>query len=407
MAGSDGAVTAAFSGRGIAGTDVPQDYRILLPPLPTGTVVYTTVFLHCDISGRPYKIGDFKSGLENAGVLKDLKACGSFQMNHVWMATFHSLASKQKILETKELLVKGKRCLVLDPNKAEVRLKLHWVPCDVPDDAIRKALEPYGRVEGIAREAWHEDGFQGVESTTRAVRLTLKEGVTLEKVPHQLRLVHGTALVIAPGRAPMCLRCRKTGHVRRQCKVPRCELCRRFGHEKEDCIKTYATVTDNGATDELTEHLMDEEEAEVAAGGTAPVSVINNPSPFVLDAAGPANTAPSFAASSQAEPVQAGTAKRQQSTTDNDGTVLPEDTPPSQKRQTTGHDEASYPMEVTPTEKLNPPEDRPEGVEDASADEDNQGMPDHRLKWKAPSQRRHRFDPKPRIPEPRRLKDSQ
>ncbi|KAM7294905.1 phospholipid-transporting ATPase VB [Ixodes scapularis] len=173
----------------------------------------------------------------------------------------------------------GKRCLVLDPNKAEVRLKLHWVPCDVPDDAIRKALEPYGRVEGIAREAWHEDGFQGVESTTRAVRLTLKEGVTLEKVPHQLRLVHGTALVIAPGRAPMCLRCRKTGHVRRQCKVPRCELCRRFGHEKEDCIKTYATVTDNGATDELTEHLMDEEEAEVAAGGTAPVSVINNPSP--------------------------------------------------------------------------------------------------------------------------------
>lgn len=72
---------------------------------------------------------------------------------------------------------------MLDPNKAEVRLKLHWVPCDVPDDGIRRALQPYGTVQGVVRESWHEDGFQGVESTTRAVRLKLRDGVTLERLP--------------------------------------------------------------------------------------------------------------------------------------------------------------------------------------------------------------------------------
>ncbi|KAM7281470.1 hypothetical protein ISCGN_006008 [Ixodes scapularis] len=128
-------------------------------------------------------------------------------MNHVWSVTFHSQASKFKLLQLKEFPVKGKRCLVVDPNKAEIKLKLHWVPCEVPDDVVRKALEPFGKVEAVERESWHEEGFNGVESTTRKVHLILKDTTATDRIPHQLRISNANALVIVPGRAPICLRC--------------------------------------------------------------------------------------------------------------------------------------------------------------------------------------------------------
>lgn len=187
---------------------------------------------------------------------------------HFWAVTFHSLASKHKLLEAKELQVKGRRCLVLDPNRAEVRLKLHWLPTEVPDDLVRKALEPLGKVEGVERETWREQGFSGVETTTRRVRLKLKDGVTTERLPHQLRILNANTLVIVPGRAPMCSRCRRNGHVRRDCRAPRCDSCRRFGHLKEDCVQTYATVTSVEPKDPNSELLIDEVEAEAIVGET-------------------------------------------------------------------------------------------------------------------------------------------
>lgn len=268
MAGSSGAVITALSGRGVVADSATQDYRIVMPALPRGVSFLNTLFLHCDIAGRPYKIADFKTGLRDAGVLQDLKACGPYQMNHVWSVTFHSQASKFKLLQLKELQVKGKRCLVVDPNKAEIKLKLHWVPCEVPDDVVRKALEPFGKVEAVERESWHEEGFNGVESTTRKVHLILKDTTATDRIPHQLRISNANALVIVPGRAPMCLRCHRTGHVRRDCRVPRCDSCRRFGHLKEDCVQTYATITTATTEDLSSDLIMDQEEAEETTGDT-------------------------------------------------------------------------------------------------------------------------------------------
>lgn len=39
----------------------------------------------------------------------------------------------------------------------------------------------------------------------------------------------------------MCLRCRTTGKVKKNCPVPRCDAYFRFEHTKEDCEKTYAS----------------------------------------------------------------------------------------------------------------------------------------------------------------------
>ncbi|KAG0420646.1 hypothetical protein HPB47_003368 [Ixodes persulcatus] len=70
-----------------------------------------------------------------------------------------------------------------------------------------------------------------------------------------------------------CLRCHKTGHVRRECKVPRCSLCRRFGHADTQCIRLYASVAGPVVSDDVSDHLMDTTEAEDAQGTGEPVTL--------------------------------------------------------------------------------------------------------------------------------------
>ncbi|XP_075534086.1 uncharacterized protein LOC142567822 [Dermacentor variabilis] len=68
-----------------------------------------------------------------------------------------------------------------------------------------------------------------------------------------------------------CLRCRCTGHARRECKVPRCSKCRRYGHVDSDCVRTDAVATEPALQDKSTELLMDVDEAEEAAKGAEEV----------------------------------------------------------------------------------------------------------------------------------------
>ncbi|KAM7309594.1 hypothetical protein ISCGN_006598 [Ixodes scapularis] len=187
-----------------------------------GAIVRNSVLLHGDVSARPYKIGDFRAEMERLGVIGRIEALGAYQMNHLWMVTFKTEEAKLRLVTAKEL-------------------------------------------EDLTREKWKAEGFIGVQSTTRLVRLSLKEGVTLERIPHQLRIAGGNVLVVIPGRDPLCLRCKGTGHIRRECRVPRCDECHRFGHERDNCVRTYATVTQEVVADGDGVLNMDEEEAEEAA----------------------------------------------------------------------------------------------------------------------------------------------
>lgn len=56
---SVGAVTTATDSRESA-VSSNEGYRIVLPPLPTGVHALNSVFLHADITARPYRIQDFK-----------------------------------------------------------------------------------------------------------------------------------------------------------------------------------------------------------------------------------------------------------------------------------------------------------------------------------------------------------
>ncbi|KAM7300356.1 uncharacterized protein ISCGN_020920 [Ixodes scapularis] len=267
---SSASAVAAVPGRSDKVGSSPIDYRLQLPSLPTGEAAKPSVILHADLEGRPYKIEEFRSPLQQVGVLSSVVGVGAYQMSHVWLLKLHTPEAKEKLLKVGGLQVKGETCQVVVPNRRELRVKLHWVSFDVPVEAGRRAFEPFGTVKEVTREKWKVDGFVDVESTTLGVRMILKEGLPLESLPHQLRLGGGNVLVVVPERAPICLRCRRTEIFRRDCKAPRCSECRAIGHETRDCVKTYTRVAGSRATEETSELLMDEEEAEEAAAPASP-----------------------------------------------------------------------------------------------------------------------------------------
>ncbi|XP_077512787.1 uncharacterized protein LOC144123956 [Amblyomma americanum] len=260
---SVGAVSAAQSGRGnrfFAAT--ADDYQVILPNLPSGRIVANTVFMHGDPRARPYRVEDYRDTLANLGALPDVVALGAYQMNHVWAVTMTTADAAQKLLLAVDVKVKDRPCLLIDPNNREVRVKLHWLLHGVTDEDVRVALSPYGKVLEVTREKWRALGVTEKGSTTRTVGLKLHADVKIDDIPHQLKIAGELTLVVVPGRAPLCLRCKSTGHIRRDCKVPRCSRCRRFGHVDADCAKTYASVAGPVQANDISDHLMDEEDSE-------------------------------------------------------------------------------------------------------------------------------------------------
>ncbi|XP_042147600.1 uncharacterized protein LOC115322412, partial [Ixodes scapularis] len=133
---------------------------------------------------------------------------------------------------------------------------------------------------------WRAEGFQNIQTTTRLVRMNLREGVTKENLSHQLCLFGSNVLVFVPGRAPLCLRCKRTGHIRRACRIPRCDKCHRFGHEQEDCIRTYVTVMRPAPEEDNSEFLIDEEKASKIEDGTGHPTTTHTQTPSGADKRG-------------------------------------------------------------------------------------------------------------------------
>lgn len=165
----------------------------------------------------------------------------------MWNVWFRNAESLDRLLEAKELTVKGKRCLVIDVRSREVQLTLHWVPPDVADRAVKKALRHFCSVRQFERRALPPSAAP--KWATVSARVTLKEGLTVEDVPHRLKLKPASSsLVTILGRLPLCLRCKEKGHLRRECTAPRCALCARVGHADSSCPRKPACNKGSSST---------------------------------------------------------------------------------------------------------------------------------------------------------------
>nr|XP_037275821.1 LOW QUALITY PROTEIN: uncharacterized protein LOC119168523 [Rhipicephalus microplus] len=195
-------------------------------------------------------------------------------MNHVWAVTCRSTEGVKKLLADPQLTVKGLKCMIIDPSHRDARLKLHWLLYHVREEDVRNALtRPDCRdtpVLDVGMDKWRINGYTQQNTMTRTMTLRLKANVTLDDIPHQLRVGGELVLIVATGRAPWCLRCQQIGHIRRDCRVPQCDTCKRFGHAPGNCTKTYAAAALNTGSMDKSELTMDEaevEESEPAEGG--------------------------------------------------------------------------------------------------------------------------------------------
>ncbi|KAM7293815.1 hypothetical protein ISCGN_023398 [Ixodes scapularis] len=114
-----------------------------------GNLVLNSVFLHGDLAARPYRAPDFRDALSGVIDRKDVIAMGQYQMSHVRMVVCATSLAKSKLVSCEELKVKGKKCLVVEPESKEVKLRLLWLPPHMENRRVVEALEPFGAVRSI------------------------------------------------------------------------------------------------------------------------------------------------------------------------------------------------------------------------------------------------------------------
>nr|XP_054920334.1 uncharacterized protein LOC129381470 [Dermacentor andersoni] len=240
----------------------PPGYRFVVPErLPRGEEMKMCLFLHCDVNEH-YDIRDFRQPLEEIGVLGHVAALGVFVYSHLWLLKLKTDEAKEVLVTAGSLRVKGRHCAVLGADCEELWVKVHCVPYHATNESLRAEFERFAHVKCVSRGTWSLAGFEGVESTTRHVRMCLKPGVTREELPHAMPLCDTTVLVVVPGRPPMCVRCRRTGHSRRLCLTPLCNRCRAFGHVSQDCVISSARASAQANEDAL-QYLVDQDVMEV------------------------------------------------------------------------------------------------------------------------------------------------
>ncbi|KAH6945835.1 hypothetical protein HPB50_010134 [Hyalomma asiaticum] len=129
-----------------------------------------------------------------------------------------------------------------DPEKQGEAIHIHWLAFNVTNDTERRAFSEFGEVMGIFSDKEKATGFEPAYSTSRVIRLLLRDCVSPGRMPHRMRFSGGTVLVVVPGHAPICLRSHTTGKISRECRVPCCTECRAFGHEQMDSPSLFQNI---------------------------------------------------------------------------------------------------------------------------------------------------------------------
>ncbi|KAH7950121.1 hypothetical protein HPB49_019807 [Dermacentor silvarum] len=199
MARSVRGSSAATAGQGDRFSSPPSDYRLLLPTLPSGESMHQWLLLHGDLARRLFLLEDFREPLEEAGIIKNITDIGAFQMNHIWLVKFCSKADKDALVKTGGLKVNVSFCAVMYPIQQDVTVKMHWVDFAIENESFRQGSSSFGDALEVSNDNWSVAGFEDAMSTTRVMRMRLKEGVELDDLPHLFKFGSGTVFLVGPG----------------------------------------------------------------------------------------------------------------------------------------------------------------------------------------------------------------
>ncbi|KAL3877994.1 hypothetical protein ACJMK2_035635 [Sinanodonta woodiana] len=100
--------------------------------------------------------------------------------------------------------------------KMVVDLRVHWLPLYISDDIIKEVLSPFVKVLDITRDKTVLDKDVVTFNGTRLVKLQTTE-FDSRNIPHIVSLGQCRMLITMKDRAPICLKCRQSGHLRKDC----------------------------------------------------------------------------------------------------------------------------------------------------------------------------------------------
>ncbi|PJE77722.1 hypothetical protein CI610_03352 [invertebrate metagenome] len=135
---------------------------------------------------------------------------------NTWFVTVEDEVTVDSIVERGPI---KEKYFTLSPDRCDQRrltVRVQWLPSWIADDSIAEYFaEFFGKVVNISRETT-AIGKVTLETGTRVITLIIREG-DQDRIPYKAKLFGKTALIMVPGRPPVCLRCQQVGHVRSQC----------------------------------------------------------------------------------------------------------------------------------------------------------------------------------------------
>ncbi|KAL3877956.1 hypothetical protein ACJMK2_035597 [Sinanodonta woodiana] len=95
-------------------------------------------------------------------------------------------------------------------------LRVHWLPLYISDTLIEEVLRPFGKVLDITKDKTLLDKDTMTFNGTHNVKLQTTE-FDSRHIPHIVSLGQCGMLITMKGCPPICLKCRQSGHLRKDC----------------------------------------------------------------------------------------------------------------------------------------------------------------------------------------------
>ena len=252
-------------------------------------VLQSSVILQGPYDGGTYTMREFYEGLEtalNEEVSGYILGLGPLIKRNEYYLAVNSREVRNKLIQCGSIVVKHSRFTIRATDTTRFVAKVHWAPPFTPSIAIEKAMGNAVTVENVRYEMSTEEGYTNVATGIRLVTMVGDR----TKIPHLVTItnpINGQQyelLVTVPGRPPLCLRCKLTGHFRRACRTPFCRHHKVYGHTTEECaLKKASYANAAGRYVEFVEDTTEPrgENEQPTAGGAA-----TRPKPVVRDNVG-------------------------------------------------------------------------------------------------------------------------
>lgn len=221
-------------------------------------IISKTVVLKLVNKKRMFYRSDFSTYLSVLLEDVDVLGFGSIGRNDTWHLILSNRAAKTRVMMAGDFYIDQTWVKVAALGNEEFQARVHWAPMHIPMGQITIPMEKYATVLS-ARWDKSPKSFWG--HATTLVRTLVLRG-DMENIPHLMEVGVGsyrtTVLITIPGRKPVCLRCKKVGHIRSDCHEDYCRHCKDYGHRTEACVRpktapAYSKVV-AGAPQDLSSH---------------------------------------------------------------------------------------------------------------------------------------------------------